>query len=299
MIVVFCGAIGNREKRPGAFLDVGVSVIHSSRATIGKNDRTMLAEERRAKILETVNERGSVSVTDLHRKLRVSRETIRRDITKLSDDGVLRRTHGGALALNHSEPLFEERASLNVDGKRLIGQVAASMVADDTSLFIDSGTTTSFLAEALEVRRRLTVYTNDLRTAARLAGRNDNRVILTGGEYLAAEGALVGADAVATFSNYFPDFAFVGCSAVSVQPSLMDYTREGADMRAKMLEQARTKVVLADHTKFEQTAPVRIPGLDEVDVLITDIRPSARMAKAFGSIPAEIVVAAEADLDDA
>lgn len=258
----------------------------------------MLAAERRGKIQEIVNERGSVSVTDLHRRLKVSRETIRRDITKLADEGRLRRTHGGALALSHSEPVFDERMTQNADGKKAIGLVAASLVADDTSVLIDSGTTTAFLAEALGERRRLTVYTNDLRIAARLAGHNENRVILTGGEYQAQEGAMTGSDAVAMLGNYFPDFAFVSASAISAHPALMDYTRDGADMRARMLAQARTKVVLADHTKFERTAPVRIQGFDEVDIIITDIAPSDRMHRGFARLKADVIIAAEADLDD-
>ena len=109
----------------------------------------MLAEERRSKILEVVNARGSVSVNDLHRSLDVSQETIRRDITKLSSDGRLRKTHGGALALDHAEPIFEERMAVNIEGKRAIGKIAADMVTDDCSVLIDSGTTTLCLLSSL------------------------------------------------------------------------------------------------------------------------------------------------------
>ena len=253
----------------------------------------MLAEQRRTMILEIVNERGSVSVNDLHRRLKVSRETIRRDITRLSTDGRLRRTHGGALALNHSEPVFDERLSVNTEGKKAIGRVAASLVTDDCSVLIDSGTTTIWLAEHLQERHRLTVYTCDIHIAAKLGGRNDNRVILTGGEFLASEGAMVGRDATIMLSNYFPDFAFVGASAMSAHPWLMDYTREGAELRAQMLSQARTKVVLADQTKFDRTAPVRVPGLDTADIIITDVAPTSRMHRAFARIKAEIIVASE------
>jgi len=172
----------------------------------------MLAEERRSKILEVVNARGSVSVNDLHRSLDVSQETIRRDITKLSSDGRLRKTHGGALALDHAEPVFDERMAVNIEGKRAIGKIAADMVSDDCSVLIDSGTTTLCLAEFLIERRKLTIYTNDMHIAQRLSGRNENRVLLTGGEVLASEGALLGRDATAMLSNYYPDFAFVGAA---------------------------------------------------------------------------------------
>ena len=258
----------------------------------------MLAEERRTRILEIVNERGSVSVNDLHRRLKVSRETIRRDITRLSGEGRLRKTHGGALANDHSEPQFDERLSVNIDGKRAIGRVAAALVPDDSSVLIDSGTTTLCLAEALQARWRLTVYTNDVHVAQRLGGRNDNRVVLTGGEYLASEGAMLGRDATVMLANYIPDFAFVGATAVSAHPWLMDYSREAAELRAQMLSQARTKVVLADHTKFDRTAPVRVPGLDEADIIVTDIPLSERMHRGFARLSAEVIVASEETDED-
>jgi DeoR family glycerol-3-phosphate regulon repressor len=251
----------------------------------------MLAEQRRSRILEIVNAQGSISVNDLHRRLEVSRETIRRDVTRLDADGRLRKTHGGALALTQSEPVFEERLSVNADGKRAIGRAAAAMIADGASMLIDSGTTTICLAENLTERQNLLVYTNDVHIAAKLAGRNNNRVLLTGGEYLASEGAMLGRDATVMLSNYYPDYAFVGASAMSAHPWLMDYSREAAELRAQMLSQARTKVVLADHTKFDRTAPVRVPGFDQVDVIITDVPPSARMQRGFARIDAELVVA--------
>ncbi len=251
----------------------------------------MLAEERRSRVLELVNERGAISVNDLHRRLKVSRETIRRDISRLSDDGQLRKTHGGALALFHSEPVFDERISLNADGKRAIGYAAAELVTDDASLVIDSGTTTIWLAEALADRRRLTVYTNDIHIAGKLAGRNENRVVITGGEFQASEGLMLGHDTVAMLANYYPDFAFVGVTALSPHPWLMDYTREAAEMRAQMLAQARTKVLLADKSKYDRTAPVRVPGLEEVDTIIVDEQPPPSMHRAFARLKADVIVA--------
>lgn len=258
----------------------------------------MLAEERRTRILEIVNERGSVSVNDLHRRLKVSRETIRRDITRLGNESRLRKTHGGALALDHSEPLFDERLTVNIEGKRAIGRVAAAMVPDDSSVLIDSGTTTLCLADALVDRRRLTVYTNDIHIAQRLGGRNENRVVLTGGEFLASEGAMLGRDATVMLSNYIPDFAFIGATAMSAHPWLMDYTREAAELRAQMLSQGRTKIVLADHTKFTRTAPVRVPGLDEADIIITDVPPSPAMHRGFSRLGAEVIVASLEEADE-
>ena len=253
----------------------------------------MLAEQRRAKILEIVSERGSVSVSDLHRRLKVSQETIRRDITRLDHENRLRKTHGGALALDHIEPVFDERMAVNIEGKRAIGRVAAELVPDDSTLLIDSGTTTLCLADSLADRRRLTVITNDIHIAQRLGGRNDNKVLLTGGEFLASEGALLGRDATSMLANYYPDFTFVGASAMSENPWLMDYSREAAEMRTQMLTQARTRVLMADHTKFGRTAPVKVAGLENVHIIITDIALSPAMQTGLAKLSAEVRIAAD------
>ncbi|MFB3134834.1 MAG: DeoR/GlpR family DNA-binding transcription regulator, partial [Rhodospirillales bacterium] len=199
----------------------------------------MLAEQRRSLILDIVAEQGSVSVTELYRRLKVSRETIRRDITRLATENRLCKTHGGALSLDSREPAFAERMSVNLPGKRAIGRVAAALVPDGASLIIDAGTTALCVAEALAGHRQLTVYTNDVHVAGRLAGRNDNRVFILGGELQAAEGATMGRDATAMLANYFADFAFVGAGALSSHPWLMDYSREAAEIRAQMLSLAR------------------------------------------------------------
>ncbi len=252
----------------------------------------MLAEERRSLILDIVGEKGSVSVTELYRRLKVSRETIRRDITRLAGERRLRKTHGGALSMDTVEPAFSERMTVNISGKQAIARVAADLVPDGASVIIDSGTTTLCVAEILEERRRLTVYTNDIQVAARLGGHNDNRVFILGGELVAAEGATMGRDATAMLGNYVADFAFVGAGALSAHPWLMDFTREAAELRGQMLALARTPVLLADHTKFNRVAPVRVANLEKVTHLITDSQPNDSLAAALESLSAELLVAA-------
>lgn len=251
----------------------------------------MFAEQRRNTILELLDRLGSVSVTELHRRLAVSRETIRRDINTLAAGHRLQKTHGGALSLESIEPGFAERMSVNIDGKRAIGRMAATLVADGASLIIDSGTTTLCLAEALAARHRLTVYTNDVQVAARLAGRHDNRVFILGGEVMGNEGAMLGRDATAMLENYFTDFAFVGASAVSSGRGLTDYTREAAELRKLMLANARSTVLLADHSKFKRVAPVHVSALDELDTLITDVPLKGENTAYFKKRKCDVLVA--------
>lgn len=251
----------------------------------------MLAEQRRTLILDLLNRKGSVSVTELYERLQISRETIRRDITRLANEGKLTKIHGGALSSNTVEPAFAERMSQNIEGKRTIGRMAAAMIVDGASLILDGGTTTLCLAEHLIERRRLTVYTNDLQIAAKLSGLNDNRVLLLGGEVQGSDGAIYGRDATQMLENYFADFAIVGISAFSAEWGLTDYSREAAELRSQMLNHAKVNILLGDHTKFERQAPVRISGHETLDHLVTDIKPKGKTAHAVKSLFRKIHIA--------
>ncbi len=251
----------------------------------------MLAEKRRALILEALARHGSVTVTDLHRRLKVSRETIRRDIQRLDADNKLRKTHGGALARDAVEPAVAERMRINIDGKRAIARAAAGLVSDGASLILDCGTTSLCLAEVLVARRRLVVYTNDLQVAERLAGRNDNRVHLLGGEIAGNQAATFGRDATVMLGGYFADLAFVSPAVLSDHPWLMDYTREAAALHETMIANARAVVLLVDSTKFGRTAPTRVANFERAQTLIVDKNPLPAQLRALKTIAGKIVVA--------
>jgi DeoR/GlpR family transcriptional regulator of sugar metabolism len=251
----------------------------------------MLAERRRALILEALAQHGSVTVTGLYRRFKVSRETIRRDIMRLDSDNKLRKTHGGALSRDTVEPAVADRMEINIEGKRAIARLAAEMVPDGATLILDCGSTLLCLAEILVGRRRLTVHTNDFQVAERLAGRNDNRVFLCGGEVAGNQGATFGRDATTMLAGYFADLAFVSPAVVSEHPWLMDYTREAAALHETMIASARAVVLLVDSTKFGRTAPARVATFEHAQTLITDADPPAPRLRALKTIADQIVVA--------
>jgi DeoR/GlpR family transcriptional regulator of sugar metabolism len=253
----------------------------------------VLAEERQRLILSMVNSRGSISITEIQRKLKVSRETIRRDLVSLADGQRVRKTHGGALSLEQSEPEMTVRQVTNVEGKRAIGQLCASLVPDGASVMLASGTTVQAVADALIVRRELTVFTNSVISCGKLTGHNGNRVYMLGGEVQASNGATLGRDATAMLTNYFADFVFVGAGAISPAGWLMDYTREEGELHSLMLQSARTAVVVADHGKFGRFAPIRVGNFDKATHLITDRAPDPEIASALATLPLEVLVADE------
>src|SRR5262245_28104467 len=250
----------------------------------------MLAEQRHGVILALVAERGSMTITELHRRLNVSRETIRRDIALLAERNGLRKTHGGALALEMVEPPIEMRQVTNAEGKRAIGRRAAALVPDGASVIISSGTTTQCVAEALTARRNLTVLSNNLVTCGKLAGRNGNRVYMLGGE-VTVNGGAFGTDALTMLSHFYADYAFIGAGAVSSTPWLMDFSREEGELHSAILESARATAVVADNSKFNRFAPVRLQNFEKVTYLITDALPDREIVDALKPLKIELLVA--------
>ncbi len=251
----------------------------------------MLAEERQGQILSLVNARGSISVTEIQRKLKVSRETIRRDLLALADRRKLRKTHGGAISLERSEPEITLRQVTNVEGKRAIGQLAVSMIPDGASVILASGTTVQSVGEALLARRELTIFTNCMTSCARLSAQNGNRVYMLGGEIQPENRATLGRDATQMLSHYFADFAIIGAGAISPAGWLMDYRREEGELHGLMLQSARTVMVVADHQKFGRFAPVRVESLEKATYLVTDRAPAPEIADVLAGLPVEVLVA--------
>ena len=251
----------------------------------------MLAEQRRNQILDILTSKGAVTVAQLHRQLKVSQETIRRDITKLAAENRLRKTHGGALAMQQVEPDLADRMSVNIEGKQLIGSAAAELVPDGASIIIDSGTTTLCLAEALISHQGLTVFTNDMHIAGKLAGRNDNRVHILGGELIGNEGAAAGRDTTEMLQNYLTDFSFIGASALDADTLLTDYSREIAELRSQMMAQGRIVVLLTDSSKFGKRAPVRVGHLDQLTHIISDKKMTSGLLAAVKRLNVEIIIA--------
>jgi DeoR family transcriptional regulator, glycerol-3-phosphate regulon repressor len=254
----------------------------------------VLAEQRQSMILSMVNQRGSLSITEIQRKLKVSRETVRRDIMLLADRQALRKTHGGALSLERTEPEIAVREVINAEGKRAIGRLAASLVPDGATVFLASGSTVQSVADALQSHQGLTVFTNSIFNCMKLMGRNKNRVFMLGGEVQALNGAALGRDATSMLTHYFADFLFLGAGAISPAGWLMDYTREESELNSQMLLSARTAVVVADHSKFNRFAPVRVENFEKVTHLVTDRRPEPPLAEALAAMPLELLVSTDA-----
>ena len=139
-------------------------------------------------------------------------------------------------------------------------------------------------SDHLAKRQRLTVFTNCIATALKLSGRNNNRVHLLGGEIQPQNQACLGRDATQMLASYFADFAIIGAGAISPRGTLMDFSREEAELHNLMLQSAQTVIVVADHQKFGRYAPVQVQSLDRVNYLVTDREPESEMAEALSPL---------------
>ena len=224
-----------------------------------------------AEILDRVVENGSVDVPSLARSSAFSAATIRRDLQTLHDQGLLRRTHGGALPKPPvSRCRIQYKASRQHREKRAIGLAAAGLVRDGDVVGMTGGTTATEVARALADRRGLTVVTNALNIAAELVSRPNIRLVVVGGNARHASYELVGPAAEAMIAQYHLDIAFIGTDGFTVTEGCTTHDEMEAHTDLGFIGQAARTVVIADSTKIGKVTFARICGTDVIDTLVTD-----------------------------
>lgn len=226
---------------------------------------------RQSDILALLQEAGRVSVEDLAARFAVTPQTIRRDLIELSQTRALIRVHGGAMVASGVANLaYDARKLVAQTQKRLIGEAAARLIPDHSSLFINIGTTTEEVARALGGHSGLLVITNNLQVANELYRNPALEVILAGGTVRRSDGAMVGAATVEHIRQFRADIAVIGTSAIDPDGTMLDFDSREVQVSRAIIESARRVLLVADSSKFTRSAPVRIAHLKDVDVLVTD-----------------------------
>jgi DeoR family transcriptional regulator, aga operon transcriptional repressor len=232
----------------------------------------MLNEERRREILALLNRDGRVLVKDLARHFRISQITIRKDLEFLDNQGIVQRTHGGALPLQAGallDPSLREKEKLHRKQKILIAEAAASLVEEGQSVLLDSGTTTTAIARALKEMAQLTVITNAINIAAELAGTNVE-VILTGGMLRKNSFSLVGPLAERTLRQLSADVLFLGVDGFDTKAGLFTPNLLESEVNRAMVEIARRTIAVCDSSKFGRRSLCNIMPVTAVQEVITD-----------------------------
>ncbi|HIC90029.1 MAG TPA: DeoR/GlpR transcriptional regulator [Anaerolineae bacterium] len=253
----------------------------------------MVPEERRQHILQIVANEGSVSVADLCHRFDVSEMTIRRDLRLLESEGLLRRVHGGAVSGRGRsfEPPFLLRAGEQQAEKERIGKRAAALVEDGDSIALDVGTTTLEVARHLRDKTDLTVITTSLPIATVLANQPNIRLIVTGGILRPGEQSLIGELAIRAFQDFYVDKAFIGIGGIAWKEGLTEYNLEDAQVKKALIRSAKERIVVTDASKFGRVTFAAVAPLNEIDKIVTDALPDARLLAALKEMDIEIIVA--------
>ena len=245
----------------------------------------MTPNPRQSALLDEVRRLGSVSVEALAERFGVTLQTVRRDVTLLSEAGLVARFHGGVRVPSSTTEniAYRQRETLHVDAKRAIARAVAQAVPHGCSLLMNIGTTTEAIARGLLQHRGLRVITNNLNVAAILADNPDCEVIVAGGVVRPRDRGIVGEATVDFIRQFKVDIGLIGISGIEADGTLRDYDFREVKVARAIIERSREVWLAADHSKFNRPAMVELARLHEIDRLFTDAPPPPE----FGPLLAE------------
>lgn len=230
-----------------------------------------MKNHRVEKIIEYLKLHNIVTVDDLVREVAASPATIRRDLIKLDQQGVITRTHGG-VSLNRfvaSQPTTNEKILRNIKEKENIAEAAAALVKAGDSVVIDAGTTAMALVRKL-IHLPIRVITVDLHIALFLSEYKQIDVVVTGGNVDESSQSTIGEHSRALLRSIHPDIAFVTCNSWSLEKGITTPTEDKAWLKRDLIGNASQKVLIADSSKYGKYSLYKICELEEIDTIITD-----------------------------
>jgi Transcriptional regulators of sugar metabolism len=239
----------------------------------------MYSIERKSEIINILENSGRVDVSILADKFGTSKETIRRDLRELEDDGVIRRTHGGAVLSQPIEtvPPTEEypitiRGIQRFNEKNDICKRAAAFIEDGDTIFIDNSSTTMYLTKYIAPELHVTIITNSIKVLVEysVAPNPHHVLICLGGIFNSSNLSLYGSSSLKSAEIYYPNKAFLSCAGISRQNILADSSIYEIDTKRMMIERAPEVFMLADYTKIQKNSQIFLCKMSDVNYLITD-----------------------------
>lgn len=251
-------------------------------------------EDRRRQVVEALSEQGFMALIDLAQRFGVSESTLRRDLELLDEQGIIKRTRGGAVYVKDGsmQPLaFADREATAAAEKARIARAVAELVGSEQSLIINGGTTCFQVARAL-VGRRLSVVTNSVPIAAVLMAEQETEVTLVGGYLYPRTGVALGGSAVKMLGELHADILIFSCAGVA-DGWAYNANQMMVEVEQRMMSIAGQRILAVDHNKLGKRAPARLCRLDEVDIVVTDAAADAEQVAALREGGARRVVVAE------
>jgi DeoR/GlpR family transcriptional regulator of sugar metabolism len=270
-----------------------VNTLAGNNTDSESSSRKLMRVERQQYILEYLRNHKSIDVSFLTNELKVSDVTIRKDLEKLEHDGLLLRSHGGAVINDYLflESSFIEKEDKFIEEKMAIATEAAKLIKDSMIVAMTTGTTISHMTKMIRDRNDLTVVTNAVNVATDLMNVSGINLFLTGGNIRPKTFALIGEMAEKSLEGLFYEIAFVGLNGFSIDVGLTTPSMEEAKVVRKVIEGARKVVVLADHTKFNKVTFNRFATMEQIDIVITDSKTPADQINRLRNLGITVIVA--------
>jgi len=226
---------------------------------------------RQRSIMDLVREHGSVQVDELSVDLQVTPQTIRRDFNRLCELELVQRVRGGAVIRESVENLgYGARKILKSAEKNEIGRLAAQIIPNNSSMYINIGTTTERVAKSLVDHNDMLVITNCINVASILWPSSGIEVMVAGGTIRQSDGGIVGSSTEEFINKFKLDYAVIGCSAIDDTGVFCDYDFREVRATQSIIRHARSVIMVTDSTKLERRAPVIVGNLADLDTLVID-----------------------------
>lgn len=251
----------------------------------------MNSESRKQKIIDYLKKNKTVTILNLSKTLKVSRETIRKDIYELEKAGFLKKTHGGAvLDSSNQESDYEKRKTLNDHEKNQIAEEAVKHIEEGDTIYLDYGTTTFMLAKKLSNFKNITVITNTIPIINELLRNEGINLIILGGSVRKNEDSLFGQMASNNIKDIYVDIGFFGCGGIDPKTGITNHHMGETYISKEMLDHCKSKIFLADHSKFNVTALNKTTELKDVDIIITNEEVDEELKNGIENEGVELIV---------
>jgi DeoR family fructose operon transcriptional repressor len=255
--------------------------------------KSLIPAQRRERIQEYLALHKIVRMDELYQLLDASEATVRRDLEWLEQEGILERTHGGAILSQRMtlEPEYLQRATINPEEKRQIGELTASLIEDGDVVFINSGTTTAQVIRNIREDAGITVFTNNLIAVLEVREARFERHLI-GGEFQPQSNSVAGRFAIDNLRQVYANKAILGVDGISLIHGCTVPSNAEAEVIKLMIERTKGEIfVVADHTKWGVVSNFQIASIDEIDKLITDAQIDSATLESLASHSVKIIVA--------
>lgn len=250
----------------------------------------MLKQERQQYILEEIRIYNRVRSSDLSDQLKVSEDTIRRDLKELSDIGKILKVHGGAMSSNAYIPFSHQDREIHAHTEKVaIVKKALSLVQDNQVVLMDGGTTNLEFVRLLPEKLKITIFTSSLPVALQLTEHPNIQTNLLGGKILKSAQVSIGLDVIESLSEIRADLCFVGTRSLDPHLGITDINREEAQTKRALMEASATSVSLCISEKLGTAQPYTVTGVEQLDILITELNPDHSALKPYHRIGLQVM----------